>query len=126
MAGEETLGELILQWKQLLLALFVIGIGYIGLAHLEYWKGKSVTEMKSYDKFFRSALLGFVSFLIILTISQTDITNEESIVELIREKGITLFALNVLICIGISYALFLFYNSKESSDKPKKRIKRKR
>ena len=82
MAGEETLGELILQWKQLLLALFVIGIGYIGLAHLEYWKGKSITEMKSYDKFFRSALLGFVSFLIILTISQTDITNEESIVEL--------------------------------------------
>ena len=76
-----------LNWSSLLLVLFVIGIGYVGLVFIQNLRGKKIYDMPLFDKIIRSSLLGFVSFSSILYLLGVDLTKQEDILKLISASG---------------------------------------
>ena len=109
MAGTEEVTAIFLNWDSLLLALFVIGTGYLGLLFFESLKGKNIYDMPLYDKIIQSSLLGFVSFSVVITTQTIDITDKESIFTLIGEYGLFLFLLTSIICIGLVFGIYLLF-----------------
>lgn len=109
MGPEETLSGIFLDWSSLLLVLFVLGIGYIGLVLISFLRGVDIYKIPLYDKIIRSALLGFISFTSILSFIGINITSQEDIFKLIGTMGVALIMFNAIVCIGISYLIYLIF-----------------
>ncbi|MEW5897164.1 MAG: hypothetical protein AB1668_05700 [Nanoarchaeota archaeon] len=119
MGAEEGLIGVFVQWKSLILVLFVLGVEYIGLTFLEFLKKKqAIYNMTLYDKIIRSALLGFISFSIVILMNKIKITEQEDIFKLIGVQGLGLFLITTIICIAISFAVYVaFYYSAPNKNK---------
>ena len=106
---EEAISGMFLDWNSLILVLFVLGVGYLGLGFIQHLRGKKIGDMKIFDKLIRSSLLGFLSFSSVLTIIGVNIASKEDIFTLIGQTGLALFVLNVLVCIAISYLVYMLF-----------------
>lgn len=103
---EETLANLFLDWKSLVLVFFILGVGYVGLFYVcALRKNDIFHDIPVFDKLIISSLLGFVSFSAVLSISGVKIVNEIDIFNLISEQGVGLFIVTIVICLAISFMI---------------------
>lgn len=109
MAPEDILAGTVLNWSSLLIALHILGVGYIGLVFLRALTGKKLDDMNLYDKIIQSAILGFLSFSIVFMTTGISITDEKNVFIAIGTSGIVVFLLSTIICSMIAYFAYLVF-----------------
>ena len=97
--AEGEISSIFLNWDSLLLALFVLGIGYIGLYFFQYLKKKNIYTLPIYDKLIQSSLIGFISFSFSVSSLKIQITDKQSIYQAIGNLGLFLFFYTLIVAL---------------------------
>jgi len=107
--AEGEISSIFLNWDSLLLALFVLGIGYIGLYFFQYLKKKNIYTLPIYDKLIQSSLIGFISFSFSVSSLKIQITDKQSIYQAIGNLGLFLFFYTLIVALFFVFLIYLFF-----------------
>ena len=109
MVYEEAVTGILLNWTSLILTMYVIGVGYIGLVFIQHLRVDSIIDMPLFDKFIRCVLLGFLTFLVTLSQDKINITEEFDIFLHIGAGGLSFFIRSIITCLLISGVIYVIF-----------------